>query len=374
MRASDDDDVRFMRRALELASRGLGRSSPNPAVGALVVAMGEVVGEGWHVKAGEPHAEPIALVNAGERARGATLYVTLEPCSHWGRTPPCTEAIIEAGISRVVFAALDCDPRCSGKAASRLEERGIQVTAGVLADEALRQLESYMKHKRTGTPFVTLKLAASLDGRTATHTRNSRWITSPEARERVHQWRNTSDAVMVGVGTVLADNPQLSTRLTTPGARDAARVVVDTYARTPADAKVITQRAADTRCIIAVGQSADESRMSALTQAGADVVRLPLDTDDHLDLHALMAHLGSLNIMSVLLEGGHELAGAAVQAGIVDKIAFFYAPRLIGGASAPGMLGGIGVPMVADARTVDVLNVERIGPDILVEGYISAPE
>ncbi|NSW55503.1 MAG: bifunctional diaminohydroxyphosphoribosylaminopyrimidine deaminase/5-amino-6-(5-phosphoribosylamino)uracil reductase RibD [Armatimonadetes bacterium] len=372
MRASDNDDARFMRRALELASRGLGRTSPNPAVGAVVVASGEIVGEGWHVRAGEPHAEPIALVNAGERARGATLYVTLEPCSHWGRTPPCTEAIIEAGISRVVFAAYDCDPRCSGKAAPRLQEMGIEVTPGVLAGEALRLLESYNKHKCTGLPFVTLKLAASLDGRTATHTGNSRWITSPESRQRVHQWRNTTDAVMVGVGTILADNPQLSTRLITPDSRDAVRVVVDTQARTPADARVITQRAPETKCIIAVGQGADESRVSALAQAGADVLRLPLGTDGRVNLQALMAQLGSLNIMSVLLEGGNELAGAAVQAGLVDKIAFFYAPRLIGGASAPGMLGGVGVTAVADARVVDVFNVERIGPDILVEGYVSA--
>lgn len=366
------DEV-FMVRALELAARGLGRTSPNPAVGAVVVRDGEIVGEGFHERAGAPHAEPTALAQAGERARGATLYVSLEPCRHHGRTPPCTEAIIRAGIRRLVYACEDCDDRCAGEGARTLAEAGIEVACGPLAEQALRLNEAYFKHKRTGLPFVTLKLALSLDGKTATAEGESRWITGPAARERVHRMRDRSDAVMVGIGTVVADDPALTTRLP-EGGRNALRVVVDTAARTAPTARVITG-GGPPGCVVAVSAAAPEDCVAALERAGAEIITLPLaDYPDGsgqlgVDLPALMAELGRRDIISVLLEGGPTLAATAVGAGLVDRLVFFYAPLLIGGAEAPSALGDLGIVKLADAPRLRIGAVERVGEDIMVEGY-----
>ncbi len=360
-------DQVFMRRALELAARGLGRTSPNPAVGAVVVRDGQIVGEGRHRLAGEPHAEPLALLNAGEQAQDATIYVTLEPCSHWGRTPPCTQAIIEAGISRVVYACADIDERCAGRADQVLGDAGIDVESGVLADEATQLNEAYFKHKRTKLPFVTLKLASSLDGKIATRTGDSRWVTGKEAREFVHELRGRSDAVMVGIGTVLADDPQLTTRDVSGDRRDALRIVVDSLARTPADARVIGPGSHE-RCLIAVSESAPEERLAGLVLAGAEIMRLPAGPGGHVDLNALTAELGRRNVMSVLLEGGGTLAAGAVAAAVVDRYLFFYAPKLVGGHDAPTGLGGDGVERMADAWQVEITGVERIGADIMIEG------
>ena len=362
-----------MRRALDLAALGLGRTSPNPAVGAVVVAKGVIVGEGWHRRAGEPHAEPIALQAAGDDARGATLYVTLEPCCHQGRTPPCTEAIIEAGIARVAYACQDCDDRCCGRGAQELQSAGIETSCGPLTQQALRLNEAYFKHKQTGLPFVTLKMACSLDGKTATRTGDSRWVTGPQARELVHRMRDRADAVMVGIGTVLADDPQLTTRLEGPDCRDALRVVVDSGARTPPDARVIGSSPAP-GCIIAVGQAAADDRVGALQAAGAQVVTLPQTAEGRVDLRALMARLGQMDVMGVLAEGGPTLAAAMVQGGLVDKIVLFYAPKLVGGASAPTALDGTGVEVMADAQGVRITGVERVGDDIMVEGYPCLPD
>ena len=365
------DEV-FMGRALELAARGLGRTSPNPAVGAVVVGDGEIVGEGFHERAGAPHAEPNALAEAGERAHGATLYVSLEPCRHHGRTPPCTEAIIRAGIRRVVYACEDCDDRCAGQGARTLTEAGIEVACGPLAEQARRLNEAYFKHKRTGLPFVTVKLALSLDGKTATADGESRWITGPAARERVHRMRDHSDAVMVGIGTVRADDPALTTRL--PGGRDALRVIVDSGAYTPPTARVVAGTSA-APCLVAVSPAAPEECVAALQAAGAETLVVPFYDSPHevsamgLDLQVLLAELGRRDIMSILLEGGPTLAAGALGAGLVDKLVLFYAPLIIGGADALPALGDLGVMKLTDAPRLRITAVERVGEDMLVEAY-----
>lgn len=357
----------MMRRALELAALGLGRTSPNPAVGAVVVRSGTIVGEGYHRRAGEPHAERIALAAAGEAARGADLYVTLEPCCHYGRTSPCTDAIIAAGIARVWYALEDPDPRCAGGGHAALQAAGVEVEGGMLREEAARLLEGYLKHRRTGRPFVTLKLAMSLDGRIATRSGDSRWITCEQSRRLVHRMRDRADAVMVGVDTVLVDDPSLTTR-GIEGGRDALRVICDSRARTPPTARVIAQDS-DAACLIAVTEQADNERIEALRRAGAEVVVLP-EHDGHLNLVALMDVLGERGVLSVLLEGGGTLAWGALQAGIVDKAALFYAPILIGGEGAKNGIGGEGVAAIADAMTLHDMTITKVGRDLLVEGYI----
>ncbi len=356
-----------MRRALALAARGLGRTSPNPAVGAVVVRGDTVVGEGFHERAGAPHAERVALGIAGEAARGADLYVTLEPCCHHGRTPPCTEAIIEAGIARVFYACADPDPRASGDGHRQLEAAGVQVEAGLLRDEAERVNEAYLKHKRTGRPFVTLKLAMSLDGKIATRSGDARWITGEAARRRVHEMRNSSDAVMVGVGTVLADDPRLTTR-GIEGGRDALRVICDSRARTPPDARVISQDS-DAPCLVAVAEGAGAERVEALREAGPEVLVLP-GQNGRVDLDALSLALGEREVMSVLLEGGGTLAWSALKSGMVDKVALFYAPMILGGDEAIPAVGGLGIERIADAFRLREMTVERVGDDLLVEGYL----
>ena len=370
-------DLKYMKRALALAERGLGRTSPNPAVGALVVVNDEVIAEGFHRAAGEPHAEIVALGEAGQRAAGAELYVTLEPCSTEGRTPPCTEAIVAAGISRVVYACQDCDPSNAGRADQILSAAGIETLAGPLEDEARRLNEVFFKHKQTGYPFVTVKLACTLDGKIATRDGDARWITGKEAREFVHTLRDHSDAVMVGRGTVAADDPALTTRTGQPNSRDAVRVVVDTRAQTPPTAQVIGV-GSDAPCLIAVAEpaaSGDEAqkRVAKLQQAGAEIIRVP-EKDGRVDLRELMRQLGSRNIMSVLIEGGSRLIGGLVAEGLVDKFLLFYAPKILGDDQALSAVSGMKVESISDARSVHIHRVEQIGADILVTAYLCSPD
>ncbi len=360
---------RLMRRALTLAEQGLGRTSPNPAVGAVIARGATIVGEGWHRRAGEPHAERIALANAGEAARGADIYVTLEPCCHHGRTPPCTDAIIEAGISRCFYAMPDPDPVCAGGGDAALRAAGVEVEAGLLRGEAERMLEAYVAHRRTGRPLVTLKLAMSLDGCIATRTGDSRWITGPRARALVHRMRDRADAVMIGVRTVLADDPSLTTR-GVPGGRDALRIICDSRARTPPGARAIVQES-EANCLIAVTEAANPARIDDLRRAGAEVLELPA-ADGRVDLQALMHALGERGLLSVLLEGGAGLAWGALQAGVVDKVALFYAPIIIGGAGAVRGVAGVGVERVTEALALRDVSVAQVGRDLLVEGYVGA--
>jgi diaminohydroxyphosphoribosylaminopyrimidine deaminase/5-amino-6-(5-phosphoribosylamino)uracil reductase len=355
--------ARFMRAALRLARRGVGRTAPNPPVGAAVVKKGIVIGQGYHRAAGLPHAEVEALADAGEAARGAELYVTLEPCAHHGRTPPCTEAIVRAGVRRVVYAVGDPDPKVAGKGDAQLREAGIAVECGLLAKQAEQLYEAYCKHRLTGVPLGVLKLACTLDGKVATASGESQWITGPRARRHVHRLRNEHDAVMVGIGTVLADDPALTTRMR--GGRDALRVVVDSRGRTLPTAQVVGPESA-AGCLIATTGAAPQERLDALRAVGAEVVVLP-SCEGRVDLPALWALLGRRGLLSVLIEGGPELAAGALQAGVIDKLLLFLAPKIVGGSEAKPVIGGEGVARLADARELDIRRVRRFGADLLIE-------
>ena len=361
----DDVRTRMMRRALSLARKGVGKTSPNPAVGCVVVQGGEVVGEGWHRKAGTPHAEIHALRRAAERAGGADVYVTLEPCSHHGRTPPCADALISAGVARVFIGMQDPNPLVSGKGMAALRAAGIRVECGILERECRLLNEPFIKHVTSGFPFVILKSAMTLDGRTATASGDSKWITSEKSRKYVHKLRAMVDAVMVGVGTVVADDPQLTCRMGVRG-RDPLRVIVDSRMRTPLDSALFSL-ASPAKTVIAT-ITEDPARAAELEAHGAEIV-LCKDEDGKVDLADLLARLGSRGIQSVLLEGGRELAGTALRKGLVDKFLLFYAPKLLGGADGFGLFAGDGPARMADAQVIRDVVVKRFGEDILVEGY-----
>ncbi len=358
--------VRWMARALALAHRALGRTSPNPAVGAVVVRGGRVVGEGWTRPVGGPHAEVVALRQAGARARGATLYVTLEPCAHHGRTPPCIDAVIATGITRVVVGVGDPNPRVRGRGFRALRAAGIDVISGVLAEQAGAVSAWFRHYIVRGRPFVMLKLAASLDGRIATRRGESRWISGPAARRWVHELRNRVDAVMVGSATVLADDPALTCRLR--GGRDPIRIVVDGRLRTPPRARVVRQRSTAPTLIATTG-SAPAARRAALARAGAEVLVVP-GARGHVDLAALFRQLAVRGIVSVMIEGGGELAAAALRAETVDRALLISAPLLVGGDGRP-MLGSLGVTRLARAPHMAAPIVSRLGPDLLIEGPVA---
>jgi diaminohydroxyphosphoribosylaminopyrimidine deaminase / 5-amino-6-(5-phosphoribosylamino)uracil reductase len=353
-----------MRRALELAERGRGLVSPNPLVGAVLVRDGEIVGEGWHEGPGRPHAEIVALDAAGPRARGATLYTTLEPCSHFGRTPPCAPRLIEAGVRRVVAAIGDPNPMVDGGGFSMLRDGGVAVEHGTAAREALAQNEAFLKHVRTGLPFVVLKMASSLDGKVAARDGSSRWITGEEARAEVHRMRAGADAIMVGSGTALQDDPALTVRYPAYRGTPPLRVVVDGRGVVPETHTVFRDGAAPT--LVATTERAPEPRRRAWAAAGADVVVLGDTAAPHTPLDRLLETLGKRDVQEVLLEGGPSLAWAAVDAGLIDRVVLFMAPVLIGGARAPGILDGEGSARLVDAIPLDVTEVRRVGDDLKV--------
>jgi len=336
-------------------------------VGACVVRDGKIAGCGFHRRAGTPHAEVHALRDAGEQARGATLYVNLEPCCHHGRTGPCTEAVIQAGIARVVVAMADPNPLVAGKGIKALQDAGIEVTLGVLEDEARELNEVFIKYITTGLPFVVAKAAVSLDGKIATRTGRSKWITGEAARAYGHRLRDWYDAIMVGIGTVLADDPSLTTRLPGGGGRDPVRVIVDSQARTPLKARVLTQPSG-AATLIATTAGASPARVELLRQAGAKV--LVAGAGPRVDLAGLLKILVQEGITSVLIEGGAAIHGSALAERIVDKAAWFIAPIIIGGRDAPGAVGGEGVNDPSEAAELERLKISRLGPDICVEGYL----
>lgn len=367
-----DQDKHYMQMALELASQARGRTSPNPMVGAVIVKDQEVVGKGFHAKAGTAHAEVVALADAKERAAGATIYVTLEPCCHHGRTGPCTEALIKAGVKRVIVAMTDPNPLVAGKGIQILRDAGIEVVSGVLEKQARQLNEVFIKYITTNTPFVVLKAATSLDGKIATVTGESQWITGEAARQYGHQLRNSYDAILVGVHTLLADNPSLTTRLPEGTGRDPIRIIVDSTARTPLDAKVLTQ-ASTAHTIIATTERATSERSANLEAAGAEVLVVPGD-GTQVDLRKLMEILGEKQITSVLIEGGGLINGSALAAGIVDKVTWFMAPKIIGGDGAPGPVRGSGIQRLQDAVELWDMSIEVLGEDLLVTGYTAARE
>ncbi|MCZ6891310.1 MAG: bifunctional diaminohydroxyphosphoribosylaminopyrimidine deaminase/5-amino-6-(5-phosphoribosylamino)uracil reductase RibD [Chloroflexi bacterium] len=353
----------YMSRALDLAGQALGTTSPNPAVGAVLVKEGQVVGEGFTQAPGEAHAEIMALHQAGELARSATLYVTLEPCSHQGRTPPCTSAIVAAGVAEVHMALLDPNPLINGRGRKELEEAGISVAVGEREEEARQVNEAYLKFTRTGLPFVTAKYAASLDGKIATRTGDARWITGVTARRRANQLRAASDVVMVGIGTVLADDPLLTARddQDHPLPDQPLRVIVDSSGRTPETARLFQEPG---RVLIA-GSRISPRRAEALKGAGAEVLELPA-MDGSVDLRALMAALGQRQATAVLVEGGGRLLGSVLGQGLADKVVVFLAPVIIGGAEAVPAVGGVGIGTVGEALRLADVSVEQVGEDLMV--------
>lgn len=361
-----EHDQRWMRRALELAHRGAGWTAPNPMVGAVIVKDGEGVGEGFHPRLGEPHAEVFALREAGDRARGATAYVTLEPCNHRGRTGPCTQALIDAGVARVVFAVEDPNPLTASQAVSVLTAAGVEVAWGLCADEARRLNEVFFKHVRTRLPFVVMKMAMTMDGKIATETGESKWISGPVSREYVQALRAELSVVMVGIKTVLADDPRLDARL--EGAHQPTRVIVDPRAETPLDARLFS---IESPLLIAVGPEAPAARRAALEARGAEVVATPALPNGHLDLAWLMAELGRRDLSGVLLEGGGGLNASALAQGVVDKLVYFVAPKLIGGTQSPTPIEGEGIKAMADARALYDLRAYPSGDDVRLEAYLN---
>ncbi|MEO5354613.1 MAG: bifunctional diaminohydroxyphosphoribosylaminopyrimidine deaminase/5-amino-6-(5-phosphoribosylamino)uracil reductase RibD [Magnetococcus sp. XQGC-1] len=368
-----NSDFRYMQQALRLAGRAVGRTRPNPLVGCVLVRDGRVVGRGYHQRAGEPHAEVLALRQAGVAAQGATAYVSLEPCSHHGRTPPCADALIRAGVERVVAAMTDPNPQVAGQGLRRLQAAGIAVTVGLCAEEAGELNRPFVTWVTCGRPMVTLKMAASLDGKTATRTGESQWITGAVARQHVQRMRARHDAVLVGIGTVLADDPRLNCRLR--GGRDPIRLVVDSSLRTPLDAAILTSSAQAGVWIATTGHAppARRAAVEGLAAAGVDVTLLLCRStpSGRVDLGDLMAQLAKREILSVLAESGAVLNAALLDAGLVDRLALFLAPQLIGGQGAAGLLHGDGVASLADAHRLTGLRVTPVGDDFLLEGALA---
>ncbi len=368
-------DERHLRRALDLAARGRGTTSPNPMVGCVLVRGDDVVGEGWHGRAGGPHAEAVALAAAGDGARGSTAYVTLEPCAHHGRTPPCTEALIAAGVERVVVASPDPDPRVSGAGVARLRAAGIRVDEGVLQGDADALNAAYLTHRRYGRPWVRYKTAMTLDGKIATRTGRSRWITGPLARALVHTWRHQADAVAVGITTLLQDDPALTTRLEgadAPG-RTPRKVVFDGVARTPPTARVFEPGpdGAEARVCLVVGPDAPAVRVNALAERGAQVVRVGA-LGGRPDVAEALRALASEGVVELLLEGGGTLAWSFLAAGAIDRVGWFVAPKLVGGRGATP-LSGLGVAGMDEAVALGDWHVGRLGDDLLIEGDVVSP-
>ncbi len=355
-------DEIMMRRALALASLGRGRTSPNPLVGAVVVREGRILGQGYHRRAGEPHAEVIALREAGRRARGATLYANLEPCCHTGRTPPCVLEIVEAGVIRVVAAMRDPDPRVDGGGFRRLRRRGVEVEVGLLKEDAVRLNDSFAKFVRRKLPLVTLKAAASLDGRIATRTGHSKWITSAEARDHARVLRRENDLLMVGISTVLADDPLLTDR---SGRAHLVRAVMDTHLRLPVEAQLV-ESLDQGSVIVFSGPDASRAREKELRKRGVEVKRVALRRGRP-DLRKCLEYLAECGVTRVLVEGGGELHASFLSERLADRLVLYLAPKLIGGREARSLVGGLGPRLMDEVDQLKRYRTSRVGDDILVE-------
>jgi len=362
------NDEHFMRMALELAAQGLGYTSPNPMVGAVVVRNGAVVGRGYHQFPGGPHAEVHAIDAAGAEAQAATLYVTLEPCNHTGRTPPCTAKILEAGIQRVVIGMKDPNPHVAGGGAEFLKTRGIDIRLGVCEGEARQLNEAFVKYIRTGRPFVTAKCAATLDGRMATRSRESKWITGESARAFVHELRHEADAILVGVGTIAADDPLLTARLSDRRPKDPIRVILDTYLRIAPAARVLNHTSAADTWVIA-GRGASAESKARLIRKGVRVIEAEI-REGRVDMGPLMDQLGAMGVTQILIEGGSRVLASAFKAGIVDKVRFFYAPLILGGDDGVPICTGAGAEQIQDGIRLDRIAIRRFGDDVMIEGYV----
>lgn len=366
------EEKRNMKRAITLAGRGSGWVNPNPLVGALLVKDGTVIGEGFHEYFGGPHAEVNAINSATAPTEGATLYVTLEPCSHTGKTPPCVNLIVEKKISKVVIGMTDPNPLVNGRGIAHLRSQGIEVVTGILENEIRCQNEVFVKYISSSLPFVVLKTAMTLDGKIATVTNASRWITGEASRKIVHRMRQHFSSVMVGVETVLSDDPQLNIRLgrnrVQPGGwKSPLKIVADSKARIPLDAKILLQE--PQLSIIAVTEQADKRKILEIRRKGAQVI-ICRERDGRVDLQHLMQLLGTVGVDSIMIEGGSTLAFSSLHDGIVDKVVTFIAPKLIGGSKAPSAVGGKGIRSMEEAIPLTNMSYRKAGNDIMVEGYI----
>lgn len=359
---------RYMQRAFELAKLGWGMTSPNPLVGAVIVKDGRIIAEGYHAKRGCAHAEAAAFENAKEDVRGATLYVNLEPCSHYGKTPPCAKAIIEKGISKVVMAMIDPNPKVAGRGVAMLKEAGIQVVCGILEQEAKKLNEIFIKYITQKRPFVIMKTAMTLDGKIASARGDSKWISGEASRRYVHTLRNRVTAVMVGINTVLADNPSLTARLDSETTRDPVRIVVDSKGLIPPDSRVINEESS-AGLILATTTAIDPEKERLLMDKGVRILKAD-SPGGHVDLAKLMDELYKLEIDSVLLEGGGGLNAAALDSGIVDKVMTFIAPKIIGGKDAKTPVEGEGIEIMEHAVKLQDISISRFDEDILIEGYV----
>lgn len=354
--------LKFMRRALALARRGYGKTSPNPMVGAVLVLDGQIVGEGCHFYQQRHHAETLALEQAGKRARGSTLYVNLEPCSHQGRTPPCANRLIEAGVRRVFVSLRDPNPLVAGRGIERLKESGVEVQEGLCKDEAKRLNEAFFHFIRTGRPFVTLKLAMSLDGRIAARSGDSKWITGPQARRRVHRLRYRSDAILVGAETILRDDPSLNVRWVRRN--PIVKVVLDSRLRTPPQARIFES---GDQVLIFHSEPAPEPRRKA-SPPHCQLISVSR-REAGLDWQEILDGLGKRRLLSLMIEGGRQVAASALQSGLVQKIEFYYGPRIIGADGLPAV-GEMGFERLKDCLQIETLRTSRLGSDFVVEGYL----
>jgi len=362
------DDQYFMQMALDLAIKGEGFTSPNPMVGAVVVKDGRMVGSGYHQMVGGPHAEVNAIDAAGKLAEGATLYVTLEPCNHTGRTPPCTRKIVEAGIKRVVVGMIDPNMNVAGGGAQYLEQQGIRITTGVCREQSRKLIESFVKFVHTRRPFVIAKCAATLDGRIATRSGDSKWVTGEKSRQFVHRLRHAVDGILVGINTVRTDNPSLTTRLPDGQGKDPVRIVLDTHLAISPAARLLRQKsAADT--ILVVGEGVTLNKQAAFEKDGIRVIQSKLK-NGLIDMDALMDRLGAMGLTSLLIEGGSRVLSSAFSAGIVDKVLFFYAPKILGGDDGIPICSGPGPELMSQSIPVNQITIRRFDDDVMVEGYI----
>ncbi|MHC1727072.1 MAG: bifunctional diaminohydroxyphosphoribosylaminopyrimidine deaminase/5-amino-6-(5-phosphoribosylamino)uracil reductase RibD [Syntrophobacteraceae bacterium] len=366
-----DSDQFYMKRALRLAVLGAGNTSPNPMVGAVLVKDGVIAGQGYHEVLGGPHAEVNAIADAGERARGATLYVTLEPCNHHGLTPPCTRAVIEAGISRVVFGMADPNPEVAGGGAAYLAERGIKVRGGVLECECRSRNQPFIKRAVTGLPYITLKAAATLDGFIATSAGDSKWITSERSRKFAHKLRSMADAILVGIGTVLADDPLLTARL--PGKkirRQPIRIILDTELKLPVESRLV-KTAGITPVWAICSESASKERERILTAAGVQVLRIPAGKGSvGIDIPGLLSELGKRHLSSLLVEGGGHVLGSFMESGLADEFYFFYAPKILADPGGISMVRGRQRIKIAESVQAYGIKTRRFGEDLLISGRL----
>lgn len=361
-------DEMYMKLAIHVAKKGKGKVSPNPLVGAVIVKDSKIVSCGYHEKFGGSHAEVNAVNNANVDLKGSTMYVTLEPCCHYGKTPPCVDLIIEKGISKVIVGTLDPNPKVAGKGVKKLKDAGIEVIVGFLEEKCKKMNEIFMKYIKTRKPFVNFKMGMSLDGKIGTKTGESMWITGEKSRESVHKLRGELTGIMVGIGTVIKDNPNLTCRI--KGYKNPIRIILDSKLRIPLNAKVLN---GESRTIIATTKGCNKEKEEELIKKGIEVLKIK-SKEEKIDLNSLMSKLGELKIDSILLEGGSDLGFSSLKEGIIDKVLIYIAPKMIGGEKAKGPLGGLGIERLKDAFLLKNIENKRIGNDILISAYISKGE